>query len=91
MKAAIEKPDRISLEIIDIQANPELADAYSAQSVPQTYVNETLIAEGAQQEELFLASLEKMEQQTFFIPDRRHYGSSEDKMSQARAGLASFG
>ncbi len=69
LKAAIEKPDLISLEIIDIQANPELARQYNAQSVPQTYANETLIAQGAQTEELFMLSLQRMEQQTLFIPD----------------------
>ena len=69
LKAAVEKPDLISLEIIDIQANPELANQYSAQSVPQTYANDVLIAQGAQPEELFMFSLEKMEQQTVFIPE----------------------
>jgi thioredoxin reductase (NADPH) len=69
LKAAVEKPDLISLEIIDIQANPELATQYSAQSVPQTYANDILIAQGAQPEELFMLSLEKMEQQTIFIPE----------------------
>jgi len=69
LKAAVERPDLISLEIIDIQANPDLADQYSAQSVPQTYANEVLIAQGAQAEELFMLSLDKMEQQTLFIPD----------------------
>ncbi|MBW2608930.1 MAG: FAD-dependent oxidoreductase [Deltaproteobacteria bacterium] len=69
LKAAIERPDLISLEIIDVQANPELAERYSAQSVPQVYANEKLIAVGAQQEELFMLSLEKMEQQTVFIPE----------------------
>ena len=69
LKAAVEKPELISLEIIDIQANPDLADQYSAQSVPQTYANDLLIAQGAQPEELFMASLEKMEQQTVFIPE----------------------
>jgi thioredoxin reductase (NADPH) len=69
LKAAIEKPDLISLEIIDIQANPELAEQYSAQSVPQVYANEKLIAKGAQPEELFMVSLEKMEEQTVFIPE----------------------
>jgi thioredoxin reductase (NADPH) len=68
-KAVIEKPDLLSLEIIDIQANPELADQYSAQSVPQVFVDNTLIALGAQPEELFMLSLEKLEQQTFFIPE----------------------
>ncbi len=69
LKAAVEKPDLVSLEIIDIQANPELATQYSAQSVPQTYANDVLIAQGAQTEELFMLSLEKMDQQTVFIPE----------------------
>ncbi len=69
LKAAVEKPDLISLVIIDIQANPELANKYSAQSVPQTYANDILIAQGAQPEELFMLSLDKMEQQTVFIPE----------------------
>ncbi len=69
LKAAIERPDIISLEIIDIQANPDLADRYSAQSVPQTYANEVLVAMGAQTEELFMLSLQKLEEQTLFIPE----------------------
>ena len=69
VKAAIEKPEMVSLEIIDIQANPELADRYSAQSVPMAFANETMIAQGAQTEELFMISLEKMEQQMIFIPE----------------------
>jgi thioredoxin reductase (NADPH) len=69
LKAAIEMPELISLEILDIQANPELADQYAAQSVPQVYANDMLIAQGAQPEELFMLSLEKLEQQTIFIPE----------------------
>ena len=69
LKAAIERPEQIFVEIIDIQAVPELADKYAAQSVPQVFANEILIAQGAQPEELFMSSLEKMEQQTVFIPE----------------------
>lgn len=69
LKAALERPDLVSLEIIDIQANPELAETYAAQSVPQTYANDVLIAQGAQSEELFVSSLDKLEPQTVFIPD----------------------
>ncbi len=69
LKAAIAKPGLISLEIVDIQANPPLADLYSAHSVPQTFANDVLIAQGAQPEELFILSLEKMQEQTVFIPD----------------------
>ncbi len=69
VKAAIEMPHKISLEIIDIQSEPELADQYSAQSVPQAFANDVLIGQGAQPEEVFVLSLEKLEAQTIFIPD----------------------
>jgi thioredoxin reductase (NADPH) len=59
LKAAVARPDLFAVEIIDIQANAELADRYAAHSVPQTYADDVLIAKGAQPEELFLASLEK--------------------------------
>ncbi len=69
LKAAVARPDTISLEIIDIQANADLADQYGAHSVPQTFANDVLTALGAQTEELFMASIDKMEQQTIFIPE----------------------
>jgi thioredoxin reductase (NADPH) len=69
LKAAVQRPDLVSLEIIDIQANPALADQYAAQSVPQAFANELLIGQGAQPEELFMASMAKMEEQTVFIPE----------------------
>jgi thioredoxin reductase (NADPH) len=69
VKAAIENPDLISLEIIDIQSNQEIANRYSAFSVPQTFANDILIAYGAQAEELFVLSLQKLEQQNVFIPE----------------------
>jgi thioredoxin reductase (NADPH) len=69
LKAAIVKPEKISLEIIDIQANPDLTEKYNAFGVPLCYANDIMIARGAQQEELFMASLEKLEQQNVFIPE----------------------
>ena len=69
LKAAIQNPESISLEIIDIQANPKIAESYGAHSVPLTFSDDIMIAQGAQSEELFAASLDKMEQQTIFIPD----------------------
>lgn len=69
LKAAFARPDIISLEIIDIQANPPLTEKYNAFSVPVCYADDILIARGAQPEELFLASLEKMAQQNVFIPE----------------------
>ena len=69
VKAAIELPDLVSLEIIDIQSEPELANQYSAQSVPQAFANDILIGQGAQPEEVFISSLQKLEAQTIFIPE----------------------
>lgn len=69
VRAAIEKPDLVSVEIVDIQSRPELADQYSAHSVPQTFSNDVLIGQGAQPEEVFILSLLKMEPQTIFIPE----------------------
>ena len=69
VKAAIEMPGSISLEIIDIQCAPELARQYAAQSVPQAFANDVLIGQGAQPEEVFISSLQKLEPQTVFIPD----------------------
>ena len=69
LKAAIERPDLVSLEIIDIQCRPDLAEKYDAQSVPQAYANDILIGQGAQQEEVFISSLLKLEPQTIFIPE----------------------
>ncbi|MCX5864414.1 MAG: FAD-dependent oxidoreductase [Deltaproteobacteria bacterium] len=69
IRAAVARPDLVSLEIIDIQANPDLADQYAAQSVPQTFANEKQIGLGAQPEEIFVASLVALEPQRVFIPD----------------------
>ena len=69
VKAAIELPKLVSLEIVDIQCEPELAQQYSAQSVPQAFANDVLIGHGAQAEEVFALSLQKLEPQTIFIPE----------------------
>jgi thioredoxin reductase (NADPH) len=69
IKAAIEKPEVIALELVDIQCRPDLAEQYSAHSVPQAFANDVLIGMGAQTEELFALSLQKLEPQTVFIPD----------------------
>jgi thioredoxin reductase (NADPH) len=69
LKAAVERPDLISLEIVDVQANTDMAEKYAAHGVPMTFANDKLIAQGAQPEELFMLSLEKLEPKTFFIPE----------------------
>jgi len=68
-KAAVARPDLITLELIDIQCRPDIAQQYGAHSVPVAYANEALIGQGAQAEEVFMSSLQKLEPQTIFIPD----------------------
>jgi thioredoxin reductase (NADPH) len=68
-KAVVAAPEFVSLEIIDIQCRPDIAEQYSAHSVPMAYANEVLIGQGAQAEEVFMSSLLKLEPQTIFIPD----------------------
>jgi len=55
--AAVERPDLVSLEIIEINENIEIARKYGAMSVPRTFINETLTADGLEPEELFMESL----------------------------------
>jgi thioredoxin reductase (NADPH) len=69
LKTVVARPDLVTLDIVDVQANPELADRFSAYSTPMTFAEDELIGKGAQPEELFLTSLEKMEEQAIFIPD----------------------
>jgi thioredoxin reductase (NADPH) len=69
VQAAVEMPELVAVEIIDIQAQPELADRYAAHSVPQAFANEVLIGQGAQAEEVFALSLLKLEPQSVFIPE----------------------
>ncbi len=69
VKAVVERPETLSLDIVDIQVRPELAEAYGAHSVPMAFANDILIGHGAQPEEVFFSSLEKMEPQTLFIPE----------------------
>lgn len=71
IRAALARPDLVSLEIIDIQAFPDLAEEYKAFSVPMSFANRVLIAQGAQPEELFLTSVLNMEQAAYFIPETR--------------------
>ncbi|MEW6218408.1 MAG: FAD-dependent oxidoreductase [Thermodesulfobacteriota bacterium] len=69
LKAALARPDLISLSIVDIQIHPALADRYDAHSVPQVWANDVLIARGAQPEELFMTCLSKLQEETVFIPE----------------------
>lgn len=69
LKACVEKPELVSMEIIDVQINQDIAREYETQSVPQTFADDVLIGSGAQQEEVFMQSLLEKEEKTVFIPE----------------------
>ena len=69
VKAAVERPDMVSIKLVDTAFNQELSELYGVQGVPQTVANDILISQGAQPEELFAASLEQLEEQRYFIPE----------------------
>ena len=53
----MERPDLVSVEIIEINENKEMAREYGAMSVPRTFINEILTADGLEAEEMFMESL----------------------------------
>ncbi|OGW30397.1 MAG: hypothetical protein A2X54_01075 [Nitrospirae bacterium GWF2_44_13] len=57
VSAAIELKGLVSAEVIEIYENRDLAEKYSAMSVPRTFVGETLVSPGLQSEEYFAESL----------------------------------
>lgn len=57
VSVALEKKDLVSVEVIEIYENKDLAQKYAAMSVPKTFVGETLIASGLKPEEVFVESV----------------------------------
>lgn len=55
--AAILKPELVSLDIIEIHENRDLATQYNAFSVPQVFIDERLVGLGLQPEEVFIEEL----------------------------------
>ena len=55
--AAIERPDLVSVEIIEIFENRDLAVQYDALSVPQTFIDDHLVGLGLQPEEVFVEEI----------------------------------
>jgi thioredoxin reductase (NADPH) len=55
--AAIEKPELIEAEIIEIYENKDLATQYNAFSVPQTFIDDQLVGLGLQPQEVIIEEL----------------------------------
>ncbi len=57
ISAAVKKPEMISVEMIEIYENRDLASQYGVVSVPQTFINDQLVAPGLQPEEVFVEEI----------------------------------
>jgi thioredoxin reductase (NADPH) len=57
IKCAVEKPDRVSAEIVEIDEHPDLAQKYNVGSVPQTQFSEDYAALGLMPEERFVLEM----------------------------------
>ncbi len=57
VRAAIERPKHVSVEVVEIYENPDIADRYGVGSVPHTVVNEELHLMGLEPEEKFVVEL----------------------------------
>jgi len=54
VSAAVERRDLISVEIVEIYENKDLADKYNAYTVPSVFIDEGLVAHGLTPEEVFI-------------------------------------
>ncbi len=57
VSAVISRPDLISLEVIEIYENKDLAERFGVASVPQTFVNDILVGHGLQPEDVFIGAV----------------------------------
>jgi thioredoxin reductase (NADPH) len=71
VSAAIEKRDLISVEMIEIYENIDLAEKYAAMSVPKTFIGETLIAPGLVPEDYFIESIIEGKEVEYVMPAGR--------------------
>lgn len=62
IKAAIERPDLVSAEIVETNENVDLARAYQASALPHTDINDRLTQRGLYPEERFIAELVSLEE-----------------------------
>ncbi len=67
--SAIARPDLVSVDIIEIFEHQDIAAARGVQSVPQTFMNGVLVAQGAEPEEFFIESLFTVKEPDLILPE----------------------
>ncbi|HMK44573.1 MAG TPA: thioredoxin family protein, partial [Dissulfurispiraceae bacterium] len=66
--AVITRPDIVSLDIIEIFEHSDIAESRGVMSVPQTFVNGVLVAQGVEPEEFFIESIITLKEPQFVLP-----------------------
>ncbi|MFW5490320.1 MAG: FAD-dependent oxidoreductase [Desulfovibrio sp.] len=77
IKCAIERPDLISAQIIEISENPDIADKYGVGSVPHTVFNDELEALGLEPEERFVVQMVTLRSAEDLAEEMREKGKAE--------------
>jgi thioredoxin reductase (NADPH) len=75
-KAAIERPDLIRSECVEVTENIDLIRKYGVGAVPQTVINDQTLSHGLEPEEQFIAELVTLKPAEEFYPE--HPPSSQE-------------
>ncbi|HSW65115.1 MAG TPA: FAD-dependent oxidoreductase [Dissulfurispiraceae bacterium] len=78
VSAAIIRPDLVAVEVIEIFENQDAAETRGVRSVPQTFVNGILVAQGAVPEEYFVESLLTLREPEQIISDESAWEQETD-------------
>ncbi len=67
VKAAVARPDLVSVDIVETSENPDLSGRFQVGAVPHTVINDTSLTKGLVPEELFAAELVTLEPAETFL------------------------
>ena len=89
IKAAIERPDLVSAEIVETNENVDLAQQYKASALPHTVINESLTQRGLYPEERFVVELVSLKEAEELLAAQE--GSAPGDEEEVRVDLVVVG
>jgi thioredoxin reductase (NADPH) len=78
IKAAIQRPDLVSAEIVETNENVDLARQYKASALPHTVINENLTQRGLYPEERFVIELVTLKEADQLLAEREGHDHGHD-------------
>lgn len=92
IKAAIQRPDLVSAEIVETNENVDLAQKYKASALPHTVINENLTQRGLYPEERFVAELVTLKEAGQLLAERAgHDPAATGDQDEVRVDLVIVG